>query len=54
MKWIFGHARHSTETALVRVMNDILLAMNSPRATLLVLLDLSAAFDTVNYEVLLN
>ena len=46
--------RHSTETALVRVMNDILLAMNSQRVTLLVLLDLSAAFDTVNYEVLLK
>ena len=46
--------RHSTETALVRVMNDILLAMNSQRVTLLVLLDLSAASDTVNYEVLLK
>ena len=46
--------RHSTETALVRVMNDSLLAMNSQQVTLLVLLDLSAAFDTVNYEVLLK
>ena len=46
--------RHSTETALVRVMNDILLAMNPRQVTLLVLLDLSAAFDTVNYEVLLK
>ena len=35
-------------------MNDILLAMNSRRVTLLVLLDLSAAFDTVNHEVLLK
>ena len=46
--------RHSTETALVKVMNDILLAMNSRQVTLLVLLDLSSAFDTVNYEVLLK
>ena len=46
--------RHSTEMALVRIMNDILLAMNSRRVTLLALLDLSAAFDTVNYEVLLK
>ena len=37
--------------ALVRVMNDILLAMNSRQVTLLALLDLSAAFDTVIYEV---
>ena len=43
--------RHSTEMALVRVVNDILLAKNLRRVTLLVLLDLSAAFDTVNYEV---
>lgn len=33
--------RHSTETALVRVMNDILLAMNSQQVTLLVLLKCS-------------
>ena len=46
--------RHSTETALVKVMKDILLAMNSRQVTLLVLLDLSSAFDTVNYEVLLK
>ena len=42
---------HSTEMALVRVVNDILLAKNLRRVTLLVLLDLSAAFDTDNYEV---
>ena len=46
--------RHSTERALVKVMNDILLSMNSRQVTLLVLLDLSSAFDTVNYEVLLK
>ena len=45
---------HSAETALVKVMKDILLAMNSRQVTLLVLLDLSSAFDTVNYEVLLK
>ena len=37
---------HSTDTALVKVANDILLNMNSQHVTLLVLLDLSAAFDT--------
>ena len=39
--------RQSTETALTRVQNDILRAMDDSKATVLVLLDLSAAFDTV-------
>ena len=43
---------HSTETALVRVMNDIL--MNTQEVTLLVMLDLSAAFDTINHNILLT
>ena len=37
-----------------KVQNDILMNMNSQHVTLLVLLDLSAAFDTVDHEVLLN
>ena len=45
---------HSTETVLLRVKNDTLLNMNQQRVTLLVLLDLSAAFDTVDHTILLN
>ena len=45
---------HSTEKALVRVKNDIPMKMNTQEVTLLVMLDLSAAFDTVNYNILLT
>ena len=43
---------HSTETALLKVMTDILLNMNNQCVTLLILLDLSAAFDTVNHDTM--
>lgn len=44
---------HSVETALVRVFNDLLLALDDKNEAILVLLDLSAAFDTVNHQLLL-
>ena len=43
---------HSTETALIKVMNDILLKMNSQHVTMLILLDLSAPFDTIDHQIL--
>ena len=45
---------HSTESALLKVKNDILMNMDAQKVTLLVLLDLSSAFDTVNHQVLLD
>ena len=45
---------HSTETALFRVHSDILQAMDRKQCVFLVLLDLSAAFDTIEHSVLLE
>ena len=45
---------HSTETALLKVKADILKVMDNQEVTCLVLLDLSATFDTVDHKILLN
>ena len=45
---------HSTETALIRVHNDILTALDNRRTVILLLLDLSAAFGTVDHDILLS
>jgi hypothetical protein len=45
---------HSTETALLRVQNDILTSIDNKEITVLVLLDLSSAFDTVDHAILLT
>jgi hypothetical protein len=45
---------HSTETALLKVQSDILLGMDQQKVTQLVMIDLSAAFDTVEHSTLLS
>jgi len=45
---------HSTETALLRVLSDIYATADKQEVTLLGLLDLSAAFDCVDHDILLR
>ena len=47
-------ANHSVETLLVNLSNNILTEMDVGRITAIVLLDLSAAFDTVDHRILVN
>ena len=45
------HANYSTETSFERMTNDILWAMEEKHITLMVILDLSVAFDMVDHNI---
>ena len=42
------------ETAVLKVLSDILLALNSGDLEMLMLLNLSAAFDSVDHDMVLQ
>ena len=44
---------HSTETALIKVQNDILSALDAGSSAILLMLDPSAAFDTIDHDIYL-
>ena len=45
---------HSTETALCSIVSDLLEYMGNGKCAILILLDLSAAFDTVDHKLLID
>jgi hypothetical protein len=45
---------HSTETAILKVLSDILNAVDQANIAALVLLDMTAAFDTVDHAIMLE
>jgi hypothetical protein len=47
-------AAHLTETALLKVLNDLLTSVDNGDAVILALLDQSAAFDTIDHGILLE
>ena len=47
-------SKHSCETATIKIINDVLVQLDKKSKVILVLLDLSAAFDTISHAKLLH
>ena len=47
-------SNHSTETALIAVCDDIKRGFDNRKGTALIMIDLSAAFDTISHSILLQ
>ena len=47
-------SNHSTETLLLRFYNDILVAIDQNRGVVVLLINLSSAFDTVQHDILMS
>ena len=45
---------HSTETAILKVVNDLFLSSNKGKISVLALLDVSSAFDTIGHTILVH
>ena len=45
---------HSTESALIKVKNDIMFSIDSNNVVFMALLDLSAAFDTIDHQIFIS
>ena len=48
------HPGHSTETALLKVVDDLFLSLNKGNISVLSLLDFSSAFDTIDHPILVH
>ena len=45
---------HNTETALLKIQNDLLISADKKKISIIALLDLSAAFDTIDHDILIT
>ena len=53
-KHLIYNNKHSTEIALIKVQNNIISSLDAGLSAILLMLDLSAAFDTIDHDILLS